>query len=498
MRLDDTSGKSGSPSPAVDGDARPHPEAAEFTASASVSRQLQKLPTERFEAVMAGVVASVMVLLRRSAAIHQAVLKALASPDGLAAAAGDEGQEYSAQMEARSLELLVHACELAQERYAKLLNKRKEVHARMRLVDFVRISKCVLEFIRDVAHLCPTARSVLATELEQHSAEFLRATHEAAKSQLTAVVEAEQWKQVEVRPEFQRIADALVRHQIPMLAESELLLLREPQLLDTSAAPRELFIDGVGHKVVGSTLMLLLNAAYYMQCVAAIPTVGPQVAQLLPALLRLFHEITFKQVLHGGAMRADAAAGLKVITAKHLALASQALAVVLAFLPHLKAILAAYVPESQPSLLNSADDAATDYASHQDQLFSKLVTMLEDRRRGHMGVLATQLTPSEEKRRPEPTESVKQVIKDMMHMYKVLEPLLCRQQLHTVFERLLATFDVGLLAAYRKADTSILFTRQCIVADVLYLKQEVSKLHLTLPNGCCPELVAFAKSLNVA
>ena len=96
----------------------------------------------------------------------------------------------------------------------KLLNKRKDVHARMRLVDFVRISKCVQEFIRDVAHLCPTARSVLATELEQHSAEFLRATHEAAKSQLTAVVEAEQWKQVEVPPEFQRIADALVRHQV--------------------------------------------------------------------------------------------------------------------------------------------------------------------------------------------------------------------------------------------------------------------------------------------
>ena len=210
----DTSGISERPSPSVDGDAQPHPEAAEFTASASVSRQLQKLPTERFEAVMAGVVAAVMVLLRRSAAIHQAVLKALASPDGLAAAAGDEGQEYSAQMEARSLELLVHACELAQERYMKLLNKRKEVHARMRLVDFVRISKCVLEFIRDVAHLCPTARSVLATELEQHSAEFLRATHEAAKSQLTAVVEAEQWKQVEVPPEFQRIADALVRHQV--------------------------------------------------------------------------------------------------------------------------------------------------------------------------------------------------------------------------------------------------------------------------------------------
>ena len=83
------------------------------------------------------------------------------------------------------------------------------------------------------------------------------------------------------------------------------------------------------------------------------------------------------------------------------------------------------------------------------------------------------------------------------HMLKVLQPLLCRQHLQTVFERLLATFDFELLAAYRKADTSVLFTRQCIVADVLHLKQEVSKLHLALPSGCCPELVGFAKSLNV-
>lgn len=288
--------------------------------------------------------------------------------------------------------------------------------------------------------------------------------------------------------------------QVPTLAESELLRLREQTPLDASAAatPRELLIDGTGYKVVGSSLMLLSNCAYYMQCVSTLQTVGAQVAQLLPALLKLFHEITYKQVLHGGAMRTDAAAGLKVITAKHLALASQALGLVLSLLPHLKAILAAYVPESQRALLKGADEAATDYASHQDQLSSKFVAMLEDRRKGHVAALAQQLTPSAERRRPEPTESVKLVIKDLLHMHKVLQPLLARTQLHTVFERLLGTFDEGLLLAYKAADTTVLFTRQCIVADVLHLKQEVGKLHLALPNGVCPELVAFAKSLNVA
>ncbi len=51
-------------------------------------------------------------------------------------------------------------------------------------------------------------------------------------------------------------------------------------------------------------------------------TVGAQVAHLLPALLKLFHTLAYKQVLMAGAMRPESAA-LKSITFKHLALASQ-------------------------------------------------------------------------------------------------------------------------------------------------------------------------------
>ncbi len=62
----------------------------------------------------------------------------------------------------------------------------------------------------------------------------------------------------------------------------------------------------------------------------------------------------------------------------------------------------------------------------------------------------------------------------------------------------IATFDAGLLGAYKGIDTSPLFARQCIVSDVLYLRQEVGKLRLALPQGCCPNLVAFAQSLSVS
>ena len=198
-----------------------------------------------------------------------------------------------------------------------------------------------------------------------------------------------------------------------------------------------------------------------------------------------------------GAMRPESA-GLKSITFKHLALASQSLGLMLALMPHLKAVLGAYVPDAQRALLAEADSALADYERHQQELFNKFVSILEERRRTHVGGLAAALAPSEERRRPEPSGPVKLVAKDILSMHKQLQPLLSRTQLHTVFVQVLHAFDAGLLGSYKGVDTSALFTRQCIVADVLYLRQEVTRLHLALPKGVCPDLIEFAKSLDVS
>ena len=112
--------------------------------------------------------------------------------------------------------------------------------------------------------------------------------------------------------------------------------------------------------------------------------------------------------------------------------------------------------------------------------------------------LSEALIPAEARRRPEPSESIKLVVKDITQMHKHLQPLLSREQLHKVFAQVLREFDSGLLSAYGAIETTALFTRQCIVADVLFLRQEVTKLHLVLPKGVCPDLIDFAKSLDVS
>ena len=178
-------------------------------------------------------------------------------------------------------------------------------------------------------------------------------------------------------------------------------------------------------------------------------------------------------------------------------MASQSLCLVLALLPHLKAILAAYVPEAQRALLKEVDTVQADYEKHQQELINKFVAIVEDRRRDHVSRLSEALMPSSDRKRPEASGCIKLVAKDIGSMHKQLTPVLSRTQLHTVFVQVLTAFDAGLLASYKSVDATALFTRQCIVADVLYLRNEVTKLHLALPQGVCPDLTSFAKSLNV-
>jgi hypothetical protein len=250
--------------------------------------QLRELSLDGFEAVMAGVVAPLMVLLRRAAAIHTALKKALAASLAMSvtrhADGGEEEEEedaagaYAKQVEQQSAETLQAVCELAHERYARLLKVtqrsharpplhclcfvspprpgppgscqqvRKEVHTKLPLTLFVRVNRVAVEFIRDVQHLCGQPCHALGTELQQHANAFLDATHAEAARKLEAIVEVEQWKQVDIPSDYQDIVGSLVRKQVPKIQEAELLKLRENDAADKATA-KELIVDGAAYKV---------------------------------------------------------------------------------------------------------------------------------------------------------------------------------------------------------------------------------------------------------
>jgi vacuolar protein sorting-associated protein 54 len=95
----------------------------------------------------------------------------------------------------------------------------------------------------------------------------------------------------------------------------------------------------------------------------------------------LFNSRVCQVILGAGAMRS---AGLKNITAKHLALASQSLAVMIALIPKLKECISHHLAAKQISLLSEFDRVVKDYKDHQGEIHTKLVAIMNERFTAHV------------------------------------------------------------------------------------------------------------------
>lgn len=89
-------------------------------------------------------------------------------------------------------------------------------------------------------------------------------------------------------------------------------------------------------------------------------------------------------MLGAGAMRS---AGLKNITAKHLALASQSLSIMINLIPYVRECLRRHLRAKQAVILVDFDKIKRDYQEHQNEIHAKLVAIMGDRLAVHCKTL---------------------------------------------------------------------------------------------------------------
>lgn len=97
--------------------------------------------------------------------------------------------------------------------------------------------------------------------------------------------------------------------------------------------------------------------------------------------LKAFNSRTCQVVLGAGAMRS---AGLKNITAKHLALASQSLSIVIALIPYIRETFRRHLSPKQAVMLVEFDKLKRDYQEHQNEIHAKLIAIMGDRITAHI------------------------------------------------------------------------------------------------------------------
>lgn len=203
--------------------------------------------------------------------------------------------------------------------------------------------------------------------------QYVEQLHRNQCASVSAVLDNERWVAVPVPLEFQKIV-----HRLCAGAE-------QPEALDQSDA---LVVDGERFCVVAAALVCVQAVSQYVQCANALPSVASEAMGLLAKvsfcfllssvrscilillqLLKLFNSKAALLIL--GAEATTREAGLKAISAKHLALCSESVAA-------LRRVARIVRAEANPAAAARLLEAESEMEQHERDLELKLVGLMRD------------------------------------------------------------------------------------------------------------------------
>ncbi|KAJ2609325.1 hypothetical protein H4S08_004098 [Coemansia sp. RSA 1365] len=206
-------------------------------------------------------------------------------------------------------------------------------------------------------------------------------------------------------------------------------------------------IGGSAFHVVGCSLVLMKSVVEYLQCAVSIPALATDILQRLVEVFKTFNSRSCQVVLGAGAMRS---AGLKNISAKHLALASESLSLCMELIPHVRECLRRAMAAGQDTLLSQLDRAADDFENHRVELHHKLVAIMAERANYHARALGAIRWDELGHSTQPPVPPVEALVKEVRKLHKVLRRYLPPSTLRAVFEQIFAMYEPKLTAQYRK------------------------------------------------
>ncbi len=251
-------------------------------------------------------------------------------------------------------------------------------------------------------------------------------------------------------------------------------------------------VEGARYKVVWSCLLLLEMVMDDVACAAHFQTLATNVVGKISELFRLFNSRSTHLVLGAGAIHS--AARLKSINAKHLAIVTQCIALVLAILPHIRAALMAQLPVKQHSLLNDFDKIKGDYSEHSEKILSKLVSIIGGIVEHSLAPKISQTDFDARAKNAKKLESavdccsfLESVISNTKKMHQVLNVMLPVDLLQDVFSRIFAYLDHKVPSLFKNAVNSekqhasvLKFSMPCTHDGKMQMIKEVELMAKTL------------------
>ncbi|KAL8161855.1 hypothetical protein V2J09_013344 [Rumex salicifolius] len=410
---------------------------------------------------------------------------------------------FRADVLRENAEAVFAACDVAHGRWAKLLGVRALLHPRLRLQDFLSIHNTTQEFITTTEKIGGRLGYSIRGTLQSQAKAFIDYQHESRMAKIKAVLDQETWVEVDVPDEFQAIvisffgSDPLftsnsdgIYNKVPVV-DGDSVSIRDGSSGDSregnthqngeempiKKASAEIAVHETIHPSVetvnnskadsirssnnnvkdrkptshtlqhrGSGYHMMLSE--YIDMNNSLPALSSEVIHRVVEILKFFNTRTCQLVLGAGAMQVS---GLKSITSKHLALASQVISFTYAIIPDIRQTLFLKVPETRKLLLMSEiDRVAQDYKIHRDEIHTKLVQIMRERLLFHLRGLP-QIVEGwnrSEDNDTQPSQFARSLTKEVGFLQRVLSRTLHEADVQAIFRQVVIIFHTQISESF--------------------------------------------------
>ncbi|XP_072984180.1 vacuolar protein sorting-associated protein 54, chloroplastic [Typha latifolia] len=432
-------------------------------------------------------------------------------------------KNFRADVLRENTEAVFAACDAAHGRWAKLLGVRALLHPKLRLQEFLSIYNITQDFIGATEKIGGRLGYSIRGTLQSQSKAFVDFQHDSRMTKIKAVLDQETWVAVEVPDEFQAIVVSLSSNDLRVnndeliltdssskMVDSEVSAHQEHHSLNVSventgghsnqvagstqdckppvrtydnnmnehirSTSQSIVHGGVGYHMVNCGLILLKMLSEYVDISKCLPLLSSEVVQRVVEILKLFNTRTCQLVLGAGAMQVS---GLKSITSKHLALASQIISFIYAIIPDIRRVLFLKIPEARkPLLMSEVDRVAQDYKIHRDEIHTKLVQIMRERLLANLRKLP-QIVEGwnvPEDNDLQPSQFAKSVTKEVTYLHRILSQTLLEVDVQAIFRQVVQIFHSHITEAFSKLEVNTPQARSRLYRDVQHILGCIRKL----------------------
>lgn len=295
--------------------------------------------------------------------------------------------------------LLGQAVDIAQAQITKILKVRTEQNTSLPLHRFLRYFHLNRLFADECEAVSGRGGTALKTVVNAHIKDFVAQFADMERQRLLQGMDADRWDAKDFGDlEVQILNRILEGSTRDVEAWTRSCVIWEDDAVtstdrldangkdENSDGPtkdkiRTAVIDEQKYILPQSAFIVLRGIEKFENLVAGIPSMTHDITSFLLEYLGLFNSRSQQLILGAGATRI---AGLKNITTKHLALASQALSFVIALTPHVREFVRRHSSGSG-GLMTEFDKMKREYQEHQAGINDKLVDIMTARATTHVG-----------------------------------------------------------------------------------------------------------------